>query len=95
MSLSPPRWKRQRSVSLASCLADPPTSHYTAVVQIEQDQSIPEVAALLSSLAEALPSETRSQFEDDIAQIVGLIVPSSQFSVDHFVANEVRRALRD
>lgn len=64
-------------------------------VQIEGDQPIPEVEAILASLAGTLSDEDRPEFDHDIALIRALLVPEGRFSVEEYVTNEVASALQD
>ncbi len=74
-------------------MADPPQSHYTTAVQIEDGEPIPEVEAILATLSQLLSGERKSEFDSNIVLIGRLLSPSDQFVVESFIGTEVARAL--
>jgi hypothetical protein len=64
-------------------------------VQIEQEQPIPEVQAMLTQLADTLDGGDRASFDRIVGLIATLTAPESQFSVDGFIAGQVRDALQN
>jgi hypothetical protein len=63
-------------------------------VQIDQEQPIPEVAEMLEQLADTLSDQDRADFDRIVQLISDLTAPEGHFSVDGFIATEVRDALQ-
>jgi hypothetical protein len=62
-------------------------------VQIEDEEPIPEVEAILATLSQLLSGERKSEFDRNIALINRLLAPSDQFVAESFIETEVARAL--
>jgi hypothetical protein len=74
-------------------VADPSQTHYTTGVQIENEEPIPEVEAILATLSQLLSGEPKRELDRNIVLIRRLLSPSDQFDAENFIGTEVGRAL--